>query len=283
MQLGVTIRLLQTLSRGCDSLGEQARALILDFLRGERTEKGAYVNKQGEEDLYYTSFGWLLESALRVEQDAEQMGRYLAGFDAERLDLVHYAALVRCRLMQQGARSRLAMMWRALQRTPIRQLESFESVPNNDLASPYTQFVWMSLCEDTRNHYNEVTFNEYATSDGGYANLRGSASMATNATAAALIVMGQSEGYDSERVRSLVDMQHPSGGFKASPMAPVPDLLSTATALFVLDCYGVKPTYDATDFVEAHWLANGGFAATLLDERSDVEYLFYGLLALGTL
>lgn len=283
MQRSVTIRLLQTLTRGCDSLGAEARALIVAFMLTQRTERGTYINKQGEEDLYYTSFGWLLESALGLEQDAEAMARYLAEFDAEHLDLVHYAALLRCRLMQKGAQGRLMLLWEALQRTPIRELESFATVPNNDLASPYTQFVWMSLCEDTRNHYCKVSLEQYRTSDGGYANIRCAESMATNATAAALMVAGQCEGYDLERVRPLVAMQHESGGFKASMVAPVPDLLSTATALFVLDCYGVQPRYDSSDFVEAHWLANGGFAATLLDDRSDVEYLFYGLLALGTL
>ena len=283
MQRSVTIKLLQTLQRGCSSLGAEARELIVGFLLSQRTERGAYVNKQGEEDLYYTTFGWLLESTLGLRQDAEAMERYIAEVDLESLDLVHYAAAVRCRLLQRGAKGRLSLLWQALQHTPTRELESFKSVPNNDTEAPYTQFIWMSLCEDTRNDYRAAELDAYRTSDGGYANVKGGNEMATNATAAALIVMGQSEGYASERVRSLVDMQHPSGGFKASPMAPVPDLLSTATALFVLDCYGVKPTYDATDFVEAHWLANGGFAATLLDERSDVEYLFYGLLALGTL
>ena len=36
-------------------------------------------------------------------------------------------------------------------------------------------------------------------------------------------------------------------------------------------------------FVQAHWLESGGFAPTLLDDYSDVEYVFYGLLALGSI
>jgi hypothetical protein len=63
----------------------------------------------------------------------------------------------------------------------------------------------------------------------------------------------------------------------------MPDLLSTATALFTLRCYDMPPRYSAQEFVEAHWLDNGGFGATILDSSSDIEYLFYGLLALGTL
>lgn len=283
MQRSVTIKLLQTLQRGCSSLGVQARELIVGFLLSQRTERGAYVNKQGEEDLYYTAFGWLLESALGLRQDAEAMERYLAEVDLESLDLVHYAAAVRCRLLQRGAKGRLSLLWQALQRTPTRELESFRSVPNNDREAPYTQFIWMSLCEDTRNDYQAAALDAYRTSDGGYANVKGGKEMATNATAAALMVVGQSEGYDAARVSPLLQAQEPSGGFRATSVAPIPDLLSTATALFVLNCYGVRPRYEAADFVEAHWLESGGFAATLLDEKSDVEYLFYGLLALGTL
>lgn len=283
MQRSVTIKLLQTLQRGCSSLGEEARELIVGFLLSQRTERGAYVNKQGEEDLYYTAFGWLLESALGLRQDAEAMERYLAEVDLESLDLVHYAAAVRCRLLQRGAKGRLSLLWQALQRTPTRELESFRSVPNNDREAPYTQFIWMSLCEDTRNDYQVAALDAYRTSDGGYANVKGGKEMATNATAAALMVVGQSEGYDAARVSPLLQAQDPSGGFRATSVAPIPDLLSTATALFVLNCYGVRPRYEAADFVEAHWLESGGFAATLLDEKSDVEYLFYGLLALGTL
>ena len=257
--------------------------MIVGFLLSQRTERGAYVNKQGEEDLYYTAFGWLLESALGLRQDAEAMERYLAEVDLESLDLVHYAAAVRCRLLQRGAKGRLSLLWQALQRTPTRELESFRSVPNNDREAPYTQFIWMSLCEDTRNDYQAAALDAYRTSDGGYANVKGGKEMATNATAAALMVVGQSEGYDAARVSPLLEAQEPSGGFRATSVAPIPDLLSTATALFVLNCYGVRPRYEAADFVEAHWLESGGFAATLLDEKSDVEYLFYGLLALGTL
>ena len=283
MQRSVTIKLLQTLQRGCSSLGAEARELIVGFLLSQRTERGVYVNKQGEEDLYYTTFGWLLESALGLKQDAEAMERYLAEVDLESLDLVHYAAAVRCRLLQRGAKGRLSLLWQALQHTPTRELESFESVPNNDTEAPYTQFIWMSLCEDTRNDYRAAELDAYRTSDGGYANVKGGNEMATNATAAALMVVGQSEGYDVARVSPLLEAQEPSGGFRATGVAPIPDLLSTATALFVIYCYGAKPRYEAADFVEAHWLESGGFAATLLDEKSDVEYLFYGLLALGTL
>ena len=61
----------------------------------------------------------------------------------------------------------------------------------------------------------------------------------------------------------------------------MPDLLSTAVALFTLWLIGEHPQ-SGSRFIEAHWLDMGSFAPTLLDDYSDVEYLFYGLLALGS-
>lgn len=106
--------------------------------------------------------------------------------------------------------------------------------------------------------------------------------MTTNAVCC-LIAMQHQMGKepDEAHVDWLCQRQHPSGGFYASDMAPIPDLLSTAVALFTLRLIGAKAV-DASDFIQVHWLDSGGFAPTLYDDYSDVEYVFYGLLALGT-
>ena len=115
-------------------------------------------------------------------------------------------------------------------------------------------------------------------------NTRDGLTATTNATVAALAVRGQSAGYvENDDILFLHDQQETSGGFAATKASPVPDLLSTATSLFMLSCYNVKPKYPARDFIEAHWLDSGGFSATLLEDKSDVEYTFYGMLALGTI
>lgn len=107
--------------------------------------------------------------------------------------------------------------------------------------------------------------------------------MTTN-TVCCLIAMQYQMGkeLDEAHVEWLCQRQHPSGGFYASDLAPIPDLLSTAVALFTLRLIGVK-VIDASDFIQVHWLDSGGFAPTLYDDYSDVEYVFYGLLALGTI
>jgi hypothetical protein len=104
----------------------------------------------------------------------------------------------------------------------------------------------------------------------------------TNAVCCVLAMQHQmGQKHDAACVDWLQQRQDETGGFYASEQAPIPDLLSTAVGLFTLRLIG-KEVKDATPFIEAHWLDNGGFAPTIYDEYSDVEYVFYGLLALGS-
>ncbi len=291
MTYSITIKLLKTLQLGYDALGEQAKQLMADFIISQRSADGGFVNKQGESDLYYTAFGTLLQYIFNIKFNFEGLKNYLDHIDTEGLDLIHYAAYMRCRLLASIAeRSKLGVALKILSRKEIRDEQSFDVWPNNNKNSPYSRFIWLSLLEDTNNHKGNdsetiAALERYTVPNGGFSNMKGQAIASANATSAALMVMGQIDGYnkDSQGIAYLLKSQLPSGGFKAADNTHMPDLLSTATALFTLRCYGVQPRYSAQEFVEAHWLDNGGFGATILDSSSDVEYLFYGLLALGTL
>jgi prenyltransferase beta subunit len=76
------------------------------------------------------------------------------------------------------------------------------------------------------------------------------------------------------------------GGFFASESAPIPDLLSTATALHALS--GLEASFDLVkepclDFLDTLWSSKGGFHGNWTDEDIDCEYTYYALLALGHL
>ena len=79
---------------------------------------------------------------------------------------------------------------------------------------------------------------------------------------------------------------HPDGGFYATPSAPIPDLLSTATALHALAALkapieGVRE--GCLDFIDTLWTNRGAFYGNWMDDTADCEYTYYGLLALGHL
>lgn len=284
----LSIKLFHTLQKGKEQLGRDALSRVRQFIESQRTDNAAFKNKSGQEDIYYTVFGLMVSYVLGIEIDRKKTAAYLKRLDSDSMDLIHYAAYMRClmimRLVQDG---KIGFLLKSLSRTKIRELDGFTGLPHNDLQSPYTRFIWLSLLEDTGQPVANKeailqSLDLYKVPGGGYANIQGNSAATTNATVAALSVVGQLTGYkDCENIRYLQDIQEESGGFSATKQAPVPDLLSTATSLFTLSCYGVQPHIPPHDFIEAHWLDSGGFAATLLEENSDVEYTFYGLLALG--
>lgn len=290
MKETISMKLFRTLQKGREQLSAEALGRVSGFVESQRTEDDAFVNKSGQEDLYYTLFGWMLSYVLGIRLDYRKAARYLERQDIKRLDLIHYAAYVRCRMILQLMKSgKIGILFRALFSLKIKSLNEFDGLPHDDLQSPYTRFIQLSLLEDTGhkiNTENESDFSDYHASGGGFMNTRDGLTATTNATVAALAVKGQLFGYrKGEDIFYLRELQDESGGFGAAVASPIPDLLSTATALFMLRCYGIKPKYptQARDFVEAHWLDAGGFAATLMDEKSDVEYTFYALLALGAI
>ena len=307
MKETISIKLFRILQKGKEQLSKEALERISCFVISQRTEEESFMNKSGKADLYYTLFGWMLSYILGIRMNIQKTGSYLESIHFNSLDLIHYAAYMRCRMIRQlleGGKIRL--LFKSLFPTEIKELQDFNGIPHNDLQSPYTQFIWLSLLEDTGQKFKvqssrfkvsssqpslnfkpeTLNFNlsRYHAPGGGYMNTTDGLTATTNATVAALAIKGQLEGYKKNAdICFLHTLQESSGGFGAAKASPLPDLLSTATSLFMLNCYGMEPAYPARDFIEAHWLDSGGFAATLLEDSSDVEYTFYGLLALGAI
>ena len=76
------------------------------------------------------------------------------------------------------------------------------------------------------------------------------------------------------------------GGFFATPDAPMPDLLSTATALHALSSLHApldRVREACLDFIDSLWTSEGAFYGNWADDTLDCEYTYYGLLALGHL
>jgi hypothetical protein len=90
---------------------------------------------------------------------------------------------------------------------------------------------------------------------------------------------------DSDEQQLLMSFASETGGFRAFQHLEQADMLSTAVALFALQFSGcdlrlVKPA--SLDFIQQNYF-NGAFLSGDGDPTTDLEYTFYGLLALGTL
>lgn len=283
-----SLKMLNALLQAKDRLSNEAREKIVLFVNSQISTNQAFVDKNGKEDLYYTSFGLMLTYVFRININIYLTEKWLDQFGNQLSNLVDYAAYTRCRMLCDLIKSgkmifALNQFFAKNQALPV-----FSLYPHGDPHSPYSQFIILSLKEDMGIKLDNSSkipdlLSEYRVEGGGFCNIKGSGLSSTNATVAALAVLGKLSGFDKNAdISYLSSTQDECGGFYANTSAPVPDILSTATALFILKCYNVSPKIDPNSFIDAHWVTSGGFCATLLDELSDVEYTFYGLLAIGS-
>ena len=286
MKKTISVKMLNTLSKGKEKLSREAQERIRKYIRSQMDDCDFFIDKSGRGDVYYTFFGLMLSYVFGVKIDCHKVRVRLEDNRPDEHDLIHYAAYARSVMvldLLEGKSAKLILS--RLFSAETKTLPSFTKFPHGDEYSPYSVFVLLSLAEDfglmieNKRHMLE-RLDLYRVNNGGFSNVTGEISATVNATAAALCVRGQLGGYKiNEDVEYLCNLQDKSGGFFAAAQSPVPDLLSTATALFALSCYRKAPLVDPCAFIEAHWLDSGGFAPTLFEDKSDVEYTFYGVLA----
>jgi len=308
---------------GFRQLDRDAGHRVAAFVRFRLELDGGIRGRGESSDLYYTVFGLGVLGAAGAPPDREPLSKYLATFsDGSGLDFVHRVCLVRCLSMlpdlgrlpaflaaaaaRAGLLDRLMRTRTTKQNTPrvavnvVEQLESYrtddggyEQDPGrNDCASAYACFLaWLAYQDAGYPMPNPEALlsclSGLRREDGSYANARSVNTGSTTATAAAVVLLREmGHRVDDATVNCLLQRRDPAGGFRAGKWTPVPDLLSTASALYALSRAGSLPEVGREqdeDFVSSLWNEDGGFSGNALDARSDVEYTFYALLALGCL
>jgi len=285
--------MIQTAGGARDHLGDSLHA-VRDFLRSRQDAIGAFHDRHDRPDVYYTVFGIEAAQVANLPLDADQIEQFLAILEnGANLDFIHTAALARC--------------WADIDRTPepawvegmLGRIERHRSRdggygdrPEAPVGSAYHNFLAVCAYQDLARNLpdpqgivDSLALLERA--DGGYVTEPDAAHPSVPATAAAVVTL-RSLGRDvrDRTIAWLLGQCKAIGGFPAAPLAPVQDLLSTATALFALTQAGadIDPIRQrCLEFVESLWDTGGGFCGNWLDETVDCEYTYYGLLALGCL
>jgi len=293
--VSLRLQLLQVARLAPRLLGDSTE-LVRDFYRRQFDERGAACDRSGKPDLYYTIFAIAGARALDLSPPLDRTREWLLTFgDGQGLDLVHLGALARC-WAEFGREQRPKDIEDGL----LNHLEKFrkpdggyDGDPNLKHGTAYGAFValgaWQDLGRTPPRLLDLVRcFKHLESSDGAWSNLPGMKIGALNATAGAVTIIRHLSFPVSQAVGQwLLAQAHPQGGFKAIPQAPVPDLLSTATALHALSAMDIRLQSQlherCLDFIDTLWDASGGFHGNWTDDDLDAEYTFYGLLALGHL
>jgi len=279
-------------------LGESAD-LVRNFIHSRQNADGGFCDRSGRSDLYYTVFGLNCLQILQTPLDLPRTVSYLHSFgEGANLDFVHLCCLARA----WGTVARENRNVVPTERFPsilekIERHRSHDGGFNNSLGQEhgtiYGAFLGFGAYQDIGKTIPEplqlVRSMKYLeTKDGAWANDQLLLVGTTPATAGAVALLSQLNMPVNRSVLDwLLARQHPQGGFTAAPASPIPDLLSTATALHALGLHQVsfegKVRETCLDFIDSLWTNDGSFHGHWEDDMLDCEYTFYGLLALGHL
>jgi prenyltransferase beta subunit len=275
--------------------------LVKRFLQGQQNPDGGFKDRAGQSDLYYTVFGLDGLIALQTEIPASRVHAYLSGFGTgEGLDFVHLCCMARSwAALQTGGSAKSLSPPQSWPDDLLMRIEGFRAAdggynptPGKPVGTVYGCFLALGAYQDCRRTLPnaaglENCLQDLRTQDGAWANEPKLTVGSTNATAAAITILRHlGKPLPPAAGEWLLARCHAEGGFLAMPNAPMPDLLSTATALHALSTFPME--FDrirerCLDFVDTLWTNEGSFHGHWGDDALDCEYTFYGLLALGHL
>lgn len=265
------------LDRAIAQLDEESRDLLFRFVISQQHATGGFCDRGGRADLYYSLFGMMIlksighgagsgEQAKLQRYVANQSGAVVPGF----IEQCCMALLQK--EMETGFFLRTRLLFRIFrsawkERYSINlSYRSFVLFLTLDAVLPFSgvlkRFAGKML--------DKVWVDEHSP---------------CSEIAARIFILNLLKRDSSDEQNLLNALLDESGGFRAFRHSPSADMLSTAVALFALhsvnsDLRLIKPA--CLDFVEQNF-ADGAFISGDGDQTADMEYTFYGLLALGVL
>ena len=261
----------QVLKRSLKVMDTHALEELKKYAGSRQAQSGGFMDKAGRADIYYTLFGHYLADALELKDRIPSVKNFVEScIRQNNLTGVHLycAAII-------SARSGNSHLQLKILQEKVRN--SIREQLNKQPA--YGAFLNLLTCYYLQDYKTLYLIRKQL----GRINRTYSLPCPV---VAALLVLQRSFNQPVEELKNAVlTFYRGNGGFNATREAPVPDLLSTAVALYALrfagaDLRRIKP--DCLDFVDSLY-RDGGFGGNMIDRDPDIEYTFYGLLALGAL
>jgi geranylgeranyl transferase type-2 subunit beta len=301
------IRLATRLADGARSFDSERRARHRAFILSRRQSDGGFNGREGDSDLYYTSFavrGLSLLGTLDA-QCAAGIGGFLKAFDPLLLSVVDLVSWLSAAMAVQlaGGGDILAQAdsdWsgRIASRLESVRVADGGYAKNSEGAagSTYHSFL-VALCYELigRSVPEPKRLIQFVydrqRDDGGFVEIAPMKRGGTNPTAAAAALLTMLGGMDDELNADIAEflrsVRSSEGGLQANTRIPFADGLSTFTGLLTIQDLGLEGILEQAQV--GHYVASelefptGGFRGASWDEQADVEYTFYGLGVLALL
>lgn len=301
------VRLGNRLNQGLQGFSSVRRDTHAQFLLQFQQSDGGFRGRDGDSDLYYTSFAiralWMLD---RLTPDiGASVSEYLKGLwspDLNTLDQMNWLS-TSLALEVAGGSSPIANV-EELQTLIPQRIEAtrtgdggYSKTTEGATGSTYQSFLvlltyqLLGLKLPRPNALIQFLYDRQRE-DGGFVEIAPMRRSGTNPTAAAAAILQELNVLDRETRNDieafLKDVKcQDEAGFTANTRIPFADSLSTFTAVLTTQNLQLRPAYRRDDVIQ--WLTSqlefptGGFRAATWDNQADVEYTFYGLGLLALL
>ena len=244
-------------------------ASLRNYVRTSQTQSGGFEDRAGNADLYYTLFGWFVADALEMKQECSLVWPYVSNEISRKEPegvYLHCAAVL----------SAVSGQAKAFRKSFGAKLRQSAEVKDQQLYGLFLSLMSFYYLRDFRGLFR---IRQILRS------FIGNETLPCPVTAASLVLSKSFREPVDGLIKQLLSFYDGKGGFRATRSTPLSDLLSTAVALYALwfagyDLREIRP--DSLDFAVSLF-SDGGFSGHPLDPDPDIEYTFYGLLALGSL
>lgn len=271
-EISLNERLVETVNFGFALLDREVQEEVKSFVVSCQHPTGAFCNRAGDPDLYYSLFGMWLAMALELDESLDRLSCFVekSGID-EKYKQVDVLAL---RVMQlKLLAEKYPLTWHEMLR--------FFFVEKSQISLEYKIFMQILLMDVGKKSFT------------GWLKLlqpvigliRPRSGAPCSLMAALLMARVLMKRKNSTWIQKVMAYKIPGQGFRAFLATNTADMLSSAVALFALKEAGadlriIRP--DCLRFVQSNY-SDGAFLSGDGDLTRDLEYTFYGILALGSL
>jgi hypothetical protein len=257
------------LRNGLNFLDKQTIDEIRQKTLSYRNINGGFCDRAEKSDLYYSLFGMFVGNALQLKNTNENLKKYLQSIDlSTNMEGVNMYCLSILSSITGYDDKNTNGIKKQIKSKFVQNLHKPDYNLFLGILSLYYQKNYFALFKIFRKIQMETAVQ-----------------LPCPVLAANAVVMKVS-GKDTSKIeKKILEFYRGDGSFAALKNSPVGDLLSTAVALFALkfigsDIRAIKP--DCLIFIDSLY-HDGSFRATGFDSDTDIEYTFYGMLALGAL
>lgn len=264
--------LVSNVQTGFLALDKSYQNEIKTFIKSQQHFTGGFMDRAGKPDLYYSLFGLWLSLATKQKKLQNNLKEFVSNKNRSELtNAVEDMALLLLKSIlnsNQKNQSVLSIINMAFRKGKMIELSyqfflislTIDAVGKNKKLYYFFARIWLYFYKSKGNIPCSLT--------------------------AALVYARKMLGLCTKNIRKkLVSFSIEDSGFRAFESVTTADTLSTGVALFVLketgyDLRMIKP--GCLSFVQENY-DTGAFLSGDGDQTKDLEYTFYGLLALGSL